>query len=389
MIEFKYSRHLLRGSSVRIFAVSGICLLLALGLVNGSSSFTAELEVVAELPVGPGNITVTPDKRIILSLHPFYMPKDRVVELTRDGRLVPFPNEHWNREKPENASETLGTVLGIQSDPRGIVWMLDTGLNQGFPPKLVAWDTVKNRLDRIIPLPAPRDRPAIPYPDTAFYNDLAVDLTHRAVYISASSGIHDSALLVVDMETETVRRVLQGHTSVQPEDINLVMGGRVLDFTLPDFGKLRLLIGVNPIALDVANEWLYYGPMNGQSLYRIRTADLLDPGLTPESLASKVERYSDKPLCDGISTDQAGNIYISDLQANAIGVVTPDRRYNKLIEDPRVSWPESFSFGPDGYLYFVASQLHLSAPLHGGKGIAKPPFYVFRLKALAPGVVGR
>jgi hypothetical protein len=60
-----------------------------------------------------------------------------------------------------------------------------------------------------------------------------------------------------------------------------------------------------------------------------------------------------------------------------------------LIQDAIISWPESFSFGPDGYLYFVASQLHRSAPLNNLNETAKPPFYVFRIKWLAPGVVGR
>ncbi len=41
----------------------------------------------------PRNITVTPDSRIIMSLHPFYYsPKNRVVELTRNGDLIPFPD---------------------------------------------------------------------------------------------------------------------------------------------------------------------------------------------------------------------------------------------------------------------------------------------------------
>ena len=65
------------------------------------------------------------------------------------------------------------------------------------------------------------------------------------------------------------------------------------------------------------------------------------------------------------------------------------RSVSTLITDPRISWPESFSFGPDGYLYFVASQLHLSSPLNEGKNKAIPPFYVFRIKPLAPGTVGR
>ena len=47
--------------------------------------------MVAELDRGPGNVTVTPEGRIILPLHQFYEPDLRVVELMRDGLLGPFP----------------------------------------------------------------------------------------------------------------------------------------------------------------------------------------------------------------------------------------------------------------------------------------------------------
>lgn len=348
----------------------------------------AELQVVARLPVGPGNITVTPDNRIILSLHPFYSPDNRVVELTRKGTLIPFPDASWNSNDP-GASHAFDSVLGLQCDKNGVVWMLDNGLKRGKAPKIVAWDTSANRLARIIELKPPAV-PAQPiYPDNAFLNDLAVDLVHDAIYLSHSAGNEESGLIVVDLKTGGARRVLQGHPSVVPKQEDLVMNGKTIDFTLPDAGRLKLLIGVNPIALDASDEWLYYGTMNGKSMYRIRTADLINADLSNEELGQRTEQYSEKPICDGISIDDAGNIYISDLQANAVGVIGTDRKYRKLVADPRISWPESFSFGPDGLLYFVASQLHLSAPLHGGTNGAVPPFYVFRMKALAPGVIGR
>jgi sugar lactone lactonase YvrE len=364
-----------------------VCLYLCVAGIP-SLCVATELEVVAQLSVGPGNITVTPQNRIILSLHPFYSPDTRVVELTPDGKLVPFPNADWNRDDVKN-NHAFDSVLGIQCDAKGVVWMLDNGLRTGSLPRLVAWDTVKNRLSRIIELKPPVVPPQPVFPDNAFFNDLAVDVTHNAVYISHSSGIEESALIVVDLGDGQARRVLQGHSSMVPENRTLVMDGRALNFTLPDAGRLKLLIGVNPIALDVSDEWLYYGTMNGTSMYRIRTSDLIDKELSAKQLAEKVERYSDKPICDGISVDEAGNIYISDLHTKSIGVITPDRQYKTLVTDPRISWPESFSFGPDGYLYFVASQLHLSGPLNDGINQAKPPFYVFRIKPLAPGVVGR
>jgi sugar lactone lactonase YvrE len=355
--------------------IAGVCL-------------ASEPEIVAELPVAPGNITVTPSNRIILTLHPFYFPKLKVVELAKNGTLIPFPDASWNEE---DARKTLAwdTVLGIQCDKRGVVWVLDTGMKQGSIPKLVGWDTVQNRLHRIIHLTPPAVDLSINLPDSVFVNDLAVDRTHEKIYISHSAGPDKSGIIIVDLETARARHILKAHPSVLPENVPLTMNGRVLDFTMPDSGRLNLLIGVNPIALDAPDEWLYYGSMNGKSLYRVRTADLLDARLTDAQLGQRVERYSDKPVCDGLSIDSVGNIYLSDLQSHSVGVITPDRQFKELVNDHRISWLESFSYGPDGYLYFVSSQLHKSAPLNEGKNQATPPFYVFRMKPLAPGVVGR
>jgi sugar lactone lactonase YvrE len=266
---------------------------------------------------------------------------------------------------------------------------MDTGIRGGSIPKLVGWDTVQNRLHKIIYLTPPAVDLPIILPDSVFVNDLAVDRTHEAIYISHSAGPDKSGIIIVDLATARARHVLRPHPSVMPENIHLTINGRVLDFTLADSGKLRLLIGVNPIALDSTDEWLYYGPMNGRSLYRIRTQDLLNTQLTEEQIGQRVERFSDKPLCDGMSIDNAGNIYVSDLQSNSVSAITPDRQFKELITDPRISWVESFSYAPDGYLYFVSSRIHLSAPLNEGRNQASPPFHVFRMKPLAPGVVGR
>ena len=305
----------------RVFATISILLLFA----GPATSSSTVLEAVAELAECPGNITVTPDNRIILSLHHFYRPNNRVVELTRDGKLVPFPDRKWN--SGAMGEDSLDSVLGMQCDTKGVVWMLDNGLRGGSLPKLVGWDTTRNRLARFIQLKPPVVPREPMFPDNAFFNDLAVDLTHNAIYVSHSAGIEGSALIVVDLGTGEARRVLQGHESVVPERREIVMNGRTLNFTMPDAARLKLLIGVNPIALDSENEWLYYGTMNGKIMYRIRTSDLIDASLTPDQLAQRVERYAEKPVCDGISLDNAGNIYVSDLQANSIGVIRPDRSY--------------------------------------------------------------
>jgi hypothetical protein len=85
-----------------------------------NTSGNPTVEVVATLAQGPGNITVTPSGRIILSQHQFYSPTLRVVELLKDGRTVPFPNKRW-ASAPGQDGVGLNSVLGLRSDRNGIV----------------------------------------------------------------------------------------------------------------------------------------------------------------------------------------------------------------------------------------------------------------------------
>ncbi len=56
----------------------------------------------------------------------------------------------------------------------------------------------------------------------------------------------------------------------------------------------------------------------------------MDANLSPEALG---ERYGEKALCDGIGIDVAGNVYVTDLENNAIGVTGPDGSYSVLVKD--------------------------------------------------------
>ena len=334
------------------------------------------LAVVTSLPVPPGNITLTPEGRIFLSLHQFYNPKMSVAELV-NGSLEPFPSGS------EAQLIAFESVLGIQTDANGYVWMLDNGNQNQSLPKLVAWDTRQNQLARVIYLPPPITL------NNSFINDLAIDSTRNAIYISDPIQGPESALIRVDLNTGLAMRILQGHQSVIPEDIDLIIDGVAVQIQQPDGTVIRPHLGVNGIILDAQNEWLYFCPMHSTSMYRVKSADLCNPYLSDAELAERVERYSDKPICDGISIDQDNNLYVGDLAANGVGVIKPDRSYQLLVTDEKLAWTDSFSFGPDGYLYCDCNQLHRSAPLNGGEDTSSPPYYILRLQPLAPGVVGR
>lgn len=332
----------------------------------------------AELTVGPGNIAVTPDQRVFVSLHQFYEPEHPVVEL-RDGQVTPYPDP---ATYDASGAPPVVSVLGIRADQRGVVWMLDNAMRGKGARKIVGWNTTKNTLDRVIDLTAHS-------PDNAFLNDLAVDRTSDAIYVADPAGGNNAAIIVIDLTTGQARRVLEGHKSVTPEDIDLVIDGKPVEIKLPDGKLIRPHVGINPIALDARDEWLYFGPMHGGTLYRVRTTDLRNAQLTPDALASHVEVYAKRPITDGISIDAAGNIYLGDLANNAIGMIAADRTYRELARGPELSWIDAFSFGPDGNYYVVANQLHRSATLNAGTDASKPPYRILRFRPFAAGNVGR
>lgn len=90
--------------------------------------------------------------------------------------------------------------------------------------------------------------------------------------------------------------------------------------------------------------------MTSRSLYRVRAVDL----------KKRVERYADKPFSDGITIDDAGNVYISEIANSAIGVITTDREYRQLFQDDeRLDWAEGFANAGDE-IYVTTNKLHRS-----------------------------
>ncbi|MGV3774845.1 MAG: hypothetical protein ACO1QB_18250 [Verrucomicrobiales bacterium] len=48
------------------------------------------------------------------------------------------------------------------------------------------------------------------------------------------------------------------------------------------------------------------------------------------------------------------------------------------MRDPRALWPDTMSIAEDGYLYFIANQLHRQPSFHDGKDLRVKPYYLFR-----------
>lgn len=374
-IKFCFRRLILRAHPVnRLPTVTAVALLYPLLSTAAWAEIETYVSFGADTP--PGNLAIGPDGRMFMSLHQFYGKDLRVVEVKPDGSTTPYPNVEW-ANAPNDEGAGLNSVLGLRVDSEGILWMLD-GQGDGHNGRVVGWNTNTETLHAIYHL---GHQATVP---TSFLNDLAVDREHEAIYITDVADPTTTALIVLDLKSGRARRVLQGSAFTAPEDIKMVVDGKVINW-----GGAPAKVGADPITIDPGNTWVYFAPMTSRSMYRVRTVDLLNESLTDAGLAARVMRYGDKPISDGSTVDTAGNIYITSITENAIGVTKPDGTYTILYKRADISWPDGFSMGADGYVYLTVNELHRSAMLNDGTDATRGAFKIMRFPALGGAVVGR
>lgn len=328
------------------------------------------LELVAELPLPPGNIAVSPEGRVFFTFHPDGKPKTKLAEWV-DGEAVPFPSEAAQAE--------LQTPLGLRLDAQGRLWLVDNAEHGTGQPQLVAFDVASG--DKVVEHHFESDIVGL----GSHLNDLAVHPDGKHLYIAEASIFAKSpALIVYDIEHERARRLLEGHASVMPEEYYISVDGEPIEV----FGLFAVRPGVDSIALDRRGEWLYFAAVTATRMYRVRARDLDNLYLSADELAARVEVFGDKTLSDGITTDDAGGIYLTDPQHDAVVRMNADASLTTLVRDDRLRWPDGFSFGPDGYLYVTCSALQHVIMKSADHVAAHAPYHIFRFKPGASATPG-
>jgi len=324
----------------------------------------AALELVANLPHPPGNITVSASGRVFATFHPEGSPPISVFEIV-DGNPVAYP--------PGGLPADLAfqTVLSLRADRKNRLWVLDYGRYGFGTARLLAFDLASGALVHR------HDFPSKIALHGSMLNDFQVSPDGKQIYIAdASLFALIPAVIVYDVSKQSSRRLLEGHESVLAEDYAPVVQGTRMEF----FGLFTVRPGVDSIALDDAGEWLYFAPVTNAHLYRVRTADLLDARLPWRELESRVERFAEKTMSDGIAIDSAGTVYLSDLEHSAVVALGQDRALRTLVRDERLRWPDGFAFGPDGWLYLTCSALHQVILKSPAEIAAHAPFQIWRFR---------
>jgi len=338
------------------------------------------LEVVAKFPAErPGNPTVMPDGRVIVSISAIGGPEISVRTLAGSGDHPAYPDPIW-ASRPRADGRGMSAVIGIRNTPQGIVWILDLG-GPAQQPRLIGWNDRENRLHRLIVLPQNVLRPS------SFVQDFVVDWRRQKIHIADMTlnprGESDyPAIITVDLKTGLASRVLECHASMMPVDFPLQVDGKPLCQRMASGEVIDYRYGINPIAIDPLGHWVYFGSMSGLTVYRI-AADLLAESDT--TVSASVEAWCQKPHCDGFDVDAAGNIYVTDIGRNAIGLASPAGYWTLAQDDTLLAWPDGVELDAEGrWLYITANQLHRHPRQNAGYEAGRPPYHVLRLRVNAP-----
>ncbi len=339
------------------------------------------LEVVARFDgPGPSGIAVTPDGRVFVGF-PRHAENHTGMTLGEvvDGTLVPFPNAAMSLPSSAPYAQWLVSVHGMTTDTQGNVWVIDDGKRAGIDgipdgaAKVVGFDPKTRKVVASVVLEAPA------LLQDSHMNDLRVDLTHGArgtAYITDSSFGTSPALVVVDLASGRQRRVLADHVSTQPEPGFLaILDGKPMryDARHPTFP----VGGADAITLSADSATLYYAPLTSRRLYSIPTAVLADFGNDEATLAAAVTDLGEKGFADGMATDPQGRLYITDGEHDAILRRWPDGRFDVVVRDPRIVWPDGI-YATATHVYVTLGQWDRLPGFNAGKDLRQPPYLLVR-----------
>jgi len=331
------------------------------------------LEVVVTSPEPIGNVAVSADGRIFYTIHPESRPTGAKLLEWVDGVPTAFPSEE--------AQALFETPLGVVVDQQHRLWVIDHGNHGTGAPRLLAFDLETGAVVH------DHEFDSSVAELGSFLQDLQVDSTGKHVFIAdVSFWRKNPGLVVYDVEAKSARRVLDGDESVSPQDWLIRNPTKDMKF----FGGLVVLKpGVDGIAIDRNDEWIYYGAMAHDTMFRVRVADLLDASLSPGALAARVEPVGEKPLNDGLSTDNEGNLLITDVEHRSVMRMSPQGELTTLVTSPRVRWADALSYGPDGWLYVADSAIPDQMLRSKAHMEEMAPYYIFRFKPGIDGVPGQ
>jgi sugar lactone lactonase YvrE len=305
---------------------------------------TIQLSVFSESKNQWTGITISKNNRVFVNFPRWSNDVPISVGEIVNGNIIPFPNKDWNNWDITSSKNQFICVQSILMDNRNNLWILDTGYELATDSTkqatLYCFDIKSKVLLKSYNIPVDS------ISSKSYLNDFRIDKKNNVVYFTDSQI---GGIVLLDLRTNEVRRVLSNHPSTMTEVDKIVIEGFERKHPVHSDG----------IELDMKNGYLYYCSLMGKNLYRISTKYLLDKSINEKVLEMNVETFANTGANDGIWLDKKGNIYLSSLEKNAISKVATNGKVTILISNKSIKWPDSFAADKRGNLYFTTSQIHL------------------------------
>lgn len=305
-----------------------------------------------------------------------------VAEIVED-RLQPYPSIETNLANQWNITMSFISVQSVFADGRGTLWVLDTAAPNSTEPikggaKLVAVDLKTNTISKVYTF---TEDVVLP---TTYLNDVRFDFRVGQAgfaYITDSSSKGPGAIIVVDLANGNASRRLNGANSTSPDPYFIPkVEGQILMNRNKDGSTSPFRVASDGIAISPDGKLLFFCPLSSRHLYSISTERIRDRTISDMDLRYHVKYWGEKGASDGMVTDAKGIVYAGDYENNSIRKIFPNGSMETIAHEPGILWPDTFSIGPDQYLYVIVNQLHRQASYHYGKDLRQKPYSLLRMK---------
>ncbi len=334
----------------------------------------------------PTGVTVSQQGRIFVNFPKWGDNVEYSVAEICNGQPVAYPSEEFNRADDKALVASLVSVQSVVVDPIDRLWILDTGSPMFQPtqyggPKLVCVDLATDRVIKTILFP---QDVALP---TTYLNDIRFDLrrgTEGMAFITDSADLGANGIIVVDLASGESWRKLHDHPSTKAEPPHIflpIVEGKPLMERQADGTTKPMTMGADGIAISADGSRLYYCPLMSRKLYSVSVDCLIDRNLDDRVVAESVIDEGDKGGgADGLESDAAGYIYATNYEHQAILRRSPQGVWETVVHNSRLMWPDTMSIASDGYLYFIANQLHRQPKFQLGRDLRIKPYTLFRIR---------
>nr|WP_246413242.1 major royal jelly family protein [Methylobacterium brachythecii] len=361
-------------------------------LTAASAWAEGNLTKVASFEHQVTGVTVAKDGRMFVNFPRWSEDAPVSVAELKDGKPVAYPDDEWNSWRNAKKDEVdpknhFVCVQSVVADGQDRLWVVDAaapamGAVVKDGAKLVGIDLKTSKVVKTIPFDTSTVMQA------SYINDVRISPDGKTAFLTDSGA--EGALIVVDIDSGSAKRVLSGHPTTMPDkSVTVAYDGKAL--RRPDGRGVEF--SADGIALSPDGKMLYWQAIKGKTLYSIptdaltgwATASFVPELLSDRTLGSKIVTVGENGPADGLLISKKdGRMYVSSPQDNAVKVrdlAGTNSGLTTLVQDPQLRWPDTFSEGPDGAIYVTTSHIQDSADYKAGAPITLPS----ELWAIKPG----